>query len=86
MGEGDTAVNIQRTAQLRDYCHLDTLAMVAIHRALKRIWVHNQLTHAPSGTDMKLRTAKSGTNKGNQFWGCGNYPRCRSILPFEAAS
>ncbi|MGM0682312.1 MAG: topoisomerase DNA-binding C4 zinc finger domain-containing protein [Thermodesulfobacteriota bacterium] len=33
--------------------------------------------------EMILRTAKSGENKGRQFWGCVNYPRCRSILPFE---
>ncbi len=38
------------------------------------------------GAEMKLRTAKSGANKGNQFWGCSNYPRCRSILPFETTS
>ncbi|HSH03685.1 MAG TPA: DUF2726 domain-containing protein [Anaerolineae bacterium] len=28
-----------------------------------------------------LRTAKSGTNKGNQFWGCSNYPQCRQTIP-----
>lgn len=32
------------------------------------------------GAEMKLRTARSGTNKGNQFWGCSNYPRCRGIV------
>lgn len=37
------------------------------------------------GAKMRLRTAKSGANEGNQFWGCSNYPRCRSILPFETA-
>lgn len=30
---------------------------------------------------MILRTAKGGANQGGQFWGCGNYPRCRGILP-----
>ena len=35
------------------------------------------------GAEMKLRTAKSGKNKGNRFWGCSNYPKCRSIVPFE---
>ncbi|MFQ5401668.1 MAG: DUF2779 domain-containing protein [Anaerolineae bacterium] len=34
IGEGDTAVKTQLATQLRDYCHLDTLAMVEIHRAL----------------------------------------------------
>lgn len=35
------------------------------------------------GGEMILRTARHGTNAGNQFWGCSNYPRCRSILPYE---
>ncbi|NLF86464.1 MAG: hypothetical protein GX571_10215 [Lentisphaerae bacterium] len=28
---------------------------------------------------MVLRTARRGSNAGNQFWGCSNYPRCRHI-------
>jgi very-short-patch-repair endonuclease len=32
------------------------------------------------GTDMVLRTARSGANQGKQFWGCRNYPNCRGIL------
>jgi restriction system protein len=31
------------------------------------------------GSSMVLRTAKSGTNQGNQFWGCSQYPKCRTI-------
>lgn len=33
------------------------------------------------GSAMLLRTAKSGANAGNQFWGCSNYPTCRTVLP-----
>lgn len=33
-------------------------------------------------SEMALRTAKSGTNQGQQFWGCTNFPKCRTILPF----
>jgi hypothetical protein len=33
------------------------------------------------GSKMIRRTAKSGANSGGQFWGCSNFPRCRSILP-----
>jgi four helix bundle suffix protein len=29
------------------------------------------------GAQMALRTAKAGTNPGQQFWGCANYPECR---------
>lgn len=28
---------------------------------------------------MTLRTARQGSNQGNQFWGCTNYPKCRGI-------
>lgn len=32
------------------------------------------------GTEMVLRTAKTGSNQGGQFWGCPDYPRCRGVL------
>ncbi|MDX8130379.1 NERD domain-containing protein [Methylomonas sp. OY6] len=31
------------------------------------------------GKPMILRTAKTGDNQGNQFWGCSAYPRCRTV-------
>ena len=31
------------------------------------------------GAQMVLRTAKKGSNTGNQFYGCPNYPRCKGI-------
>jgi hypothetical protein len=33
--------------------------------------------------EMLLRTAKSGQNQGQKFWGCSNFPKCRAVLPFE---
>lgn len=33
------------------------------------------------GSVMALRRAKRGTNAGNTFWGCSQYPRCRGIRP-----
>ncbi|MGD9678526.1 MAG: DUF2726 domain-containing protein [Vulcanibacillus sp.] len=32
------------------------------------------------GTPMILREAKKGDNKGNKFYGCINYPKCREII------
>jgi hypothetical protein len=32
------------------------------------------------GSIMILRTAKKGENAGNQFWGCSNYPKCRTVV------
>ena len=36
------------------------------------------------GSEMVLRTAKSGSNQGEKFWGCPNYPKCRGVRPHEA--
>jgi restriction system protein len=35
------------------------------------------------GSAMVRRTAKKGVNAGNEFWGCGNYPQCRGIVPID---
>jgi restriction system protein len=32
------------------------------------------------GSPMVIRQAKKGANKGNQFWGCTNFPKCRSTV------
>lgn len=32
------------------------------------------------GNPMILRTAKRGDNRGNRFWGCSGYPKCRFIV------
>ncbi|MFT6925861.1 MAG: restriction system protein [Psychromonas sp.] len=32
------------------------------------------------GTVMILREAKKGKNTGNQFWGCSNFPQCRTVI------
>ncbi len=32
------------------------------------------------GSEMILRTAKSGVNAGKRFWGCSTYPSCRGML------
>jgi restriction system protein len=29
---------------------------------------------------MVLRTAKTGKNSGQQFWGCSDYPECKAVL------
>jgi hypothetical protein len=38
------------------------------------------------GATMVLRTAKQGANAGGQFFGCPNFPRCRSILPVTSSA
>jgi ssDNA-binding Zn-finger/Zn-ribbon topoisomerase 1 len=29
---------------------------------------------------MVLRTAKTGKNAGQQFWGCSGYPDCKGVV------
>ena len=35
---------------------------------------------ARCGVKMTLRISKKGRSTGNKFWGCVNFPRCRSII------
>ena len=35
------------------------------------------------GSRMVLRTAKSGANQGEKFWGCSKFPQCRGILKYS---
>lgn len=35
------------------------------------------------GSTMVKRTAKTGRNAGSHFWGCPNFPTCRSMLPYD---
>ncbi len=34
------------------------------------------------GSEMILRTSKSGVTAGTKFWGCSNYPNCRGMVPY----
>lgn len=36
------------------------------------------------GILMVVRTVSQGEHKGNQFYGCSNYPRCRETRPYKA--
>ncbi len=50
--------------------------------------VSSSLTNEPPtcskcGSAMVLRTVKNGANAGSRFWGCSNYPTCRSMLPYS---
>jgi len=35
-------------------------------------------------SSMTLRTAKRGSNAGNKFWGCTQFPSCRGVRPFAS--
>lgn len=37
------------------------------------------------GSEMILRTAKKGSNAGQQFWGCSQYPKCRGVVNFSSS-
>lgn len=38
------------------------------------------------GNLMVLRTAKRGDNRGNQFWGCSGFPKCRGVTLLHSQS
>lgn len=52
--------------------------------------VANALNESPRcpkcGSEMILRTAKSGSNAGNKFWGCSKYPNCRGMVAYKTDS
>ena len=35
------------------------------------------------GSEMILRTSKSGVTAGTKFWGCSKYPNCRGMVPYQ---
>jgi very-short-patch-repair endonuclease len=35
------------------------------------------------GSPMQLRTAKRGKHAGQQFYGCSNYPQCKTTVPVD---
>ena len=41
---------------------------------------NNPPTCPNCGAIMVLRTAKKGKNIGEKFWGCPNYPKCKTII------
>ncbi len=44
---------------------------------------HEELKCPKCGAMLVLRTASKGENKGNSFYGCSNYPKCRYIQNIE---
>jgi predicted RNA-binding Zn-ribbon protein involved in translation (DUF1610 family) len=45
-----------------------------------RLTNHTSKACPKCGSEMILRTTKSGENAGKQFWGCSQFPRCRSVI------
>lgn len=47
------------------------------------ITTKQQPTCPKCGSDMVQRIAKQGIKAGQKFWGCSNYPSCRSVIPIK---
>ena len=48
-----------------------------------RAKIENSPLCAQCGKPMTKRTAKSGKNTGNEFWGCTGYPECKGVMKIE---
>jgi len=44
----------------------------------------NQQICPKCGSEMVKREVKKGANKGNLFWGCSTYPKCRSTIVLQS--
>ena len=48
------------------------------------IQANNEPRFCPQcGAPLVLRTARQGPHQGEKFYGCSNYPKCRTIIPVE---
>lgn len=52
-----------------------------VARLKSRSDVSSEQLCASCGHPMVLRTSKKGVNQGDQFWGCSQFPKCRSTRP-----
>jgi len=81
-------------AAQREYNPRDIAAQIAPHIAVKvettpATPVNNSAPAAPicskCGVPMVIRTGSQGEHKGEKFYGCVNYPRCREMKPLPLA-
>lgn len=68
--------------------HADVkVANAALKAKSPAVPVNTQTDSAPRcpkcDGEMTLRTVKKGEHAGKRFWGCTNYPQCRSMLPYK---
>lgn len=68
-------------ALLQPYITLDANQPLPADDDPKQSWTTPRCTKC--GSEMVMRSAKSGPNQGKRFWGCSNYPKCKNIVPVE---
>ncbi|NOQ93388.1 MAG: restriction endonuclease [Methylophaga sp.] len=64
---------------------IKSLPEVKSDELLKKVISGDYTTPSCPSCDIKMikRMSKKGQNKGKEFWGCNNYPRCRNTLKFK---
>ncbi|HEY8600106.1 MAG TPA: DUF2726 domain-containing protein [Thermomicrobiales bacterium] len=89
---GDAALPLIRIPAQRTY-HRQTIAALITEAIVERepsviavpVTVDPQTKLCDRcGGEMKLRTAAQGAHRGEQFWGCTNFPKCRNIVKIAA--
>ncbi len=64
---------------IKNIIELDEESKARIDK-IARVSGHNIPTCPNCNVKMIKRVSQKGPNKGNEFWGCSNYPRCRNML------
>lgn len=67
---------------LRKIAGLGEASSIVEERAVLQTAVATAPICPKCGVELIPRTAKSGQNKGNKFWGCPNYPQCRTVVAY----
>lgn len=90
-----TYIKNQKTPLFDDYAVSEAVKMIKSHRLsneehqeymnrLKAKYGDNEKNKAPvcpkCKKKMVMRTAKKGNYRGEKFWGCVNYPKCRFVV------
>ena len=62
---------------------IELIQTVQAEPRIKTISKSEEVPNCPQcGSAMVLRTAKKGSNAGKQFWGCSNFPKCKSTMAY----
>ena len=75
-------VPVQRSYHVQNLAEQFKTVLVPLQKSVES--ASNDRTCPKCGSPMQLRTAKRGRHAGRQFYGCSNYPQCKTTQPVAA--